>query len=62
MLQLQELRRQVQSSTTAQLAQVAALPPAQILQQRCILCGFWTHDHTKVKSHLQQAHPRVWQE
>ena len=50
MQQLQELRRQVQGSPKAQLAQLAALPPAQILQQRCVVCGFWTPDHTIVRS------------
>ena len=62
MLQLQELRREVQSSTRSQLATQAALPSAQILQHRCVVCGFWTPDHTKVKSHIRQAHPQVWQE
>ena len=62
MLQLQELRREVQSSTRSQLAKQAALPSAQILQHRCVVCGFWTPDHTKVKSHIRQAHPQVWQE
>ena len=25
-----------------------------------MLCGFWTPDHTKVKSHLHQEHRRIW--
>ena len=62
MLQLQELRREVQRSTRSQLAKQAVLPSAQILQHRCVVCGFWTPDHTKVKSHIRQAHPQVWQE
>ena len=62
MLQLQELRREVQGSTRSQLAKQAALPSAQVLQHRCVVCGFWTPDHTKVKSHIRQAHPQVWQE
>ena len=62
LLQLQELRREVQSSLSTQLAKQAALPSAQILQNRCVVCGFWTTDHTKVKSHIRQAHPQVWQE
>ena len=62
LLQLQELRREVQSSLSTQLAKQAAAPSAQILQNRCVVCGFWTPDHTKVKSHLRQAHPQVWQE
>ena len=62
LLQLQELRREVQGSARAQLAQHAATPSAQILQNRCVVCGFWTPDHTKVKSHLRQAHLHVWQE
>ena len=65
LLQLQELRREVQSSSQAQLAQNAAMSSAQILQNRCgygEVCGFWTPDHTEVKSHLRQAHPHVWQE
>ena len=61
MLQLQELRREVQGSTRSQLAKQAALPSAQVLQHRCVVCGFWTPDHTKVKSHIRQAHPQVWQ-
>ena len=61
-LQLQELRRGVQSSTKSQLAKQAALPSAQVLQHRCVICGFWTPDHTKVKSHIRQAHPQVWQD
>ena len=61
-LQLQELRREVQGSTRSQLAKQAALPSAQVLQHRCVICGFWTPDHTKVKSHIRQAHPQVWQE
>ena len=47
---------------STQLAKHAALPSAQILQNRCVVCGFWTPDFTKVKSHIRQAHPRVWQE
>ena len=62
MLQLQELRREVQGSPRSQLAKQAALPSAQLLQRRCVVCGFWTPDHTKVKSHIRQAHPQVWQE
>ncbi|OLP88065.1 LINE-1 retrotransposable element ORF2 protein [Symbiodinium microadriaticum] len=62
MLQLQELRREVQGSSRSQLAKQAALPSAQILQHRCVVCGFWTPDHTKVKSHIRQAHPQVWKE
>ena len=62
MLQLQELRREVQGSPRSQLAKQAALPSAQLLQHRCVVCGFWTPDHTKVKSHIRQAHPQVWQE
>ena len=62
MLQLQEFRREVQSSLCTQLAKHAAKPSAQILQNRCVVCGFWTPDHTKVKSHIRQAHPQVWQE
>ena len=62
MLQLPALRREVQSSLSTQLATHAALPSAQILQNRCVVCGFWTPDHTKVKSHIRQAHPQVWQE
>ena len=61
-LQLQELRREVQSSFSTQLAKQAAAPSAQILQNRCVVCGFWTPDHTKVKSHLRQARRQVWQE
>ena len=62
MLQLQELRREVQGSLSTQLAKKSAFPSAQILQNRCVVCGFWTPDHTKVKSHIRQAHPQVWQE
>ena len=52
----------MQGSTRSQLAKLAALPSAQVLQHRCVICGFWTPDHTKVKSHIRQAHPQVWQE
>ena len=52
----------MQGSTRSQLAKQAALPSAQVLQHRCVICGFWTPDHTKVKSHIRQAHPQVWQE
>ena len=62
LLQLQELKRCVQGSSRAHLAQVAATHMAQTLQHRCIVCGFWTPDRTKVKSHIRQAHPRDWQQ
>ena len=62
LLQLQDLRREVQGSMSTQLAKHAALPSAQILQNRCVVCGFWMPDFTKVKSHIRQAHPQVWQE
>ena len=52
----------MQGSPRSQLAKQAALPSAQLLQRRCVVCGFWTPDHTKVKSHIRQAHPQVWQE
>ena len=47
---------------STQLAKQSAFPSAQILQNRCVVCGFWTPDHTKVKSHIRQAHPQVWHE
>ena len=24
------------------------------------ICGFWTHDHGKIKSHIRQAHRALW--
>ena len=33
---------------------------AQDFLSYCALCGFWTADHTKIKSHIRQAHRTQW--
>ena len=33
---------------------------AQEFLSYCALCGFWTADHTKLKSHIRQAHRTQW--
>ena len=40
--------------------QLARQPASKRLVDHCVLCGFWTPDHTKVKSHLHQEHRRIW--
>ena len=47
---LASFRTRVQSSTQLQLGSLAASHEAQELAHRCIICGFWTPDYTKVKN------------
>ncbi|CAE7262730.1 unnamed protein product [Symbiodinium sp. CCMP2592] len=58
---LAALRATVQSSPKDKLSSIASRPEALELKHRCILCGFWTPDHTKMKNHQRQAHAQVWQ-
>lgn len=39
---------------------VGRLDLAQDFMAYCALCGFWTVDHTKIKSHIRQAHREQW--
>ena len=57
---LARFRTRVQSSPQQALGALAASPEAAELAKRCILCGFWTPDCTKVKNHLRQAHVAAW--
>ena len=45
---------------THTVTQLARQPASKRLVDHCVLCGFWTPDHTKVKSHLHQEHRRIW--
>ena len=57
---LASFRAKVQGAPKQSLGGLASSPEAQELAQRCTICGFWTPDHTKVKSHLRQAHVKAW--
>ena len=35
-------------------------PASRELLAYCLICGFWTHDHGKIKSHIRQAHRALW--
>ena len=48
LMALASFRAKVQGSP-----KLASSPEAQELAQRCTICGFWTPDYTKVKSHLR---------
>ena len=45
---------------THTVTQLARQPASKRFVDHCVLCGFWTPDHTKVKSHLHQEHRRIW--
>ena len=60
LMALASFRAKVQGAPKQSLGGLASSPEAQELAQRCTICGFWTPDHTKVKSHLRQAHVKAW--
>ena len=57
---LASFRTKVQGSPKQHLGRLAASTDARELAHRCIICGFWTPDYTKVKNHLRQAHAAAW--
>ena len=54
----QQMLRDTVSTRTA--LSVCRTDQAQEFLSYCALCGFWTSDHTKIKSHLRQAHRTQW--
>ena len=48
------------TANTHTATQLARQPTSKRLVDHCVLCGFWTPDHTEVKSHLHQEHRRIW--
>ena len=45
---------------THTVTQLARQHDSRHFVQHCVLCGFWTPDHTKVKSHIHQEHRKAW--
>ena len=58
--QLKQLSERLQDTPREGLGTIAKDPSTELLQSRCIICGFWTMDFKKVKSHIRQAHPQEW--
>ena len=54
----QQMLRDTASTHTA--LTVSRTAQAQDFLSYCALCGFWTSDHTKIKSHIRQAHRPQW--
>ena len=54
----QQMLRDTVSTHTA--LSVGRTDQAQEFLSYCVLCGFWTSDHTKIKSHIRQAHRTQW--
>ena len=59
-VQLHQLRQDIAGLARHQLGALARRDAAGLLTHRCLVCNFWTPDHTKVKSHFRQAHPQDW--
>ena len=55
--QLATIRAELLELPQHQLCSYASRPAMILLNQRCLVCNFWTPDRTKVKSHFRQAHP-----
>ena len=49
----QRLHSTLQTHTAVELGRE---PASRELLAYCFICGFWTHDHGKIKSHIRQAH------
>ena len=45
---------------THTVTQLARQHDSRHFVQHCVICGFWTPDHTKVKSHIHQEHRKAW--
>ena len=58
--QLATIREELLELPQHQLCSYASRPAMILLNQRCLVCNFWTPDRTKVKSHFRQAHPGDW--
>ena len=54
----QQMLRDTVLTHTAQA--VGKTDQAQEFLSYCALCGFWAADHTKLKSHIRQAHRTQW--
>ena len=53
----QRLHSTLQTHTAVELGRE---PASRELLAYCLICGFWTHDHGKIKSHIRQAHRALW--
>ena len=53
----QRLHSTLQTHTAVELGRD---PASRELLAYCLICGFWTHDHGKIKSHIRQAHRALW--
>ena len=58
--QIQQLNARLKASPSSGLGDIAKDPALELLHSRCIICGFWTMDFKKIKSHIRQAHPQEW--
>ena len=53
----QRLHSTLQTHTAVELGRE---PASRELLAYCLICGFWTHDHGKIKFHIRQAHRALW--
>ena len=53
----QRLHSTLQTHTAVELGRE---PASRELLAYCLICGFWTHDHGKIKCHIRQAHRALW--
>ena len=53
----QRLHPTLQTHTAVELGRE---PASRELLAYCLIWGFWTHDHGKIKSHIRQAHRALW--
>ena len=58
---LERINKEIGAASRAKLPTIAAGKDAQELNSQCVLCGFWTPDYTKLKSHIRKVHTKEWE-
>ena len=59
---LSRLRASLSMAPRSQLPAIARSQDSQELSSQCVVCGFWSPDYTKLKSHIRKVHTQAWEQ